>query len=142
MKEHRKLYQKQVSKVTLHFVWGHFSRKQIVREHALILELGEEGQSKDQVIEISRNYFSGYLEPTLESTVSSLTLIMVKDQRHQIIFSSFSVCGDRKINNINNHCSHYCKYNYSPVLEGKMFSNYFCLVTAITFLLACNFNNS
>ena len=30
MKEHEKLGQKQVSKVTLHFVWGHFSRKQTV----------------------------------------------------------------------------------------------------------------
>ena len=27
VKEHRKLYQKQVSKVTLHFVWDHLSRK-------------------------------------------------------------------------------------------------------------------
>ena len=32
MKEHKKLYQKQVSKVTLHFVWGHLTRKQTVRE--------------------------------------------------------------------------------------------------------------
>ena len=32
MKEHEKLGQKQVSKVTLHFVWGHFSRKQTVAE--------------------------------------------------------------------------------------------------------------
>ena len=30
VKEHRKLYQKQVSKVTLHFVWGHISKKQTV----------------------------------------------------------------------------------------------------------------
>ena len=30
MKEHEKLGQKQVSKVTLHFVWGHLSRKQTV----------------------------------------------------------------------------------------------------------------
>ena len=30
MKEHEKVGQKQVSKVTLHFVWGHFSRKQTV----------------------------------------------------------------------------------------------------------------
>ena len=30
MKEDEKLGQKQVSKVTLHFVWGHFSRKQTV----------------------------------------------------------------------------------------------------------------
>ena len=30
MKEHEKLGQKQVSKVTLHFVWGHISRKQTV----------------------------------------------------------------------------------------------------------------
>ena len=30
VKEHEKLVQKQVSKVTLHFVWGHFSRKQTV----------------------------------------------------------------------------------------------------------------
>ena len=30
MKEHKKLDQKQVSKVTLHFVWGHLSRKQTV----------------------------------------------------------------------------------------------------------------
>ena len=32
MKEHEKLDQKQVSKVTLHLVWGHFSRKQIVKQ--------------------------------------------------------------------------------------------------------------
>ena len=32
MKEHKKLSQKQVSKVTLHFVWGRLSRKQTVRE--------------------------------------------------------------------------------------------------------------
>ena len=30
MKGHRKLCQKLVSKVTLHFVWGHLSRKQTV----------------------------------------------------------------------------------------------------------------
>ena len=30
VKEHKKLYQKQVSKVTLHFVWGHLTRKQTV----------------------------------------------------------------------------------------------------------------
>ena len=30
VKEHRKLSQKQVSKVTLHFVWGQLSRKQTV----------------------------------------------------------------------------------------------------------------
>ena len=30
MKEHKKLSQKQVSKVTLHFVWGQLSRKQTV----------------------------------------------------------------------------------------------------------------
>ena len=30
MKEHKKLGQKQVSKMTLHFVCGHFSRKQTV----------------------------------------------------------------------------------------------------------------
>ena len=30
MKEHEKLYQKLVSKVTLHFVWDHLSRKQTV----------------------------------------------------------------------------------------------------------------
>ena len=30
MKELEKLGQKQVSKVTLHFVWAHFSRKQTV----------------------------------------------------------------------------------------------------------------
>ena len=30
LKEHRKLHQKQVSKVTLHFVWGHLTRKQTV----------------------------------------------------------------------------------------------------------------
>ena len=30
MKEYEKLGQKQVSKVTLHFVWGHLSRKQTV----------------------------------------------------------------------------------------------------------------
>ena len=30
MKEHKKLCQKQVSKVTLHFVWGHLMRKQTV----------------------------------------------------------------------------------------------------------------
>ena len=30
VKEHKKLGQKLVSKVTLHFVWGHFSRKQTV----------------------------------------------------------------------------------------------------------------
>ena len=30
VKEHEKLYQKQVSKVTLHFVWGHLSKKQTV----------------------------------------------------------------------------------------------------------------
>ena len=30
MKEHEKLGQKQVSKVTLHFVWAHISRKQTV----------------------------------------------------------------------------------------------------------------
>ena len=33
MKEHEKLGQKQVSKVTLHFVLGHFSRKQTVQNH-------------------------------------------------------------------------------------------------------------
>ena len=32
MKEHKKLDQKQVSKVTLHFVWGHLSRKQTVQK--------------------------------------------------------------------------------------------------------------
>ena len=30
MKEHKKLCQKQVSKVTLHFVWGHLTKKQTV----------------------------------------------------------------------------------------------------------------
>ena len=30
VKEHEKLGQRQVSKVTLHFVWGHLSRKQTV----------------------------------------------------------------------------------------------------------------
>ena len=30
VKEHRKLYQKQVTKVTLHFVWGHILKKQTV----------------------------------------------------------------------------------------------------------------
>ena len=30
LKEHKKLYQKLVSKVMLHFVWGHLSRKQTV----------------------------------------------------------------------------------------------------------------
>ena len=32
MKEHKKLSQKQVSKVTLHFVWGQLSRKQTVMQ--------------------------------------------------------------------------------------------------------------
>ena len=36
MKEHKKLYQKLVSKVTLHFVWCHLSRKQI--QHGRYLE--------------------------------------------------------------------------------------------------------
>ena len=31
MKEHKKLYQKPVSKVTLYFVWGQLSRKQTVQ---------------------------------------------------------------------------------------------------------------
>ena len=30
VKEHKKLAKKQVSKVTLHFVWGHLLRKQTV----------------------------------------------------------------------------------------------------------------
>ena len=30
VKEHKKLYQKQMSKVALHFVWGHLLRKQTV----------------------------------------------------------------------------------------------------------------
>ena len=32
VKEHKKLYQKLVSKVTLHFVWSHLSKKQTVKE--------------------------------------------------------------------------------------------------------------
>ena len=32
VREHRKLYQKVVSKVTLHFVWGHLLRKQTVMQ--------------------------------------------------------------------------------------------------------------
>ena len=32
VKEHEKLYKKKMSKVTLHFVWGHLSRKQTVAE--------------------------------------------------------------------------------------------------------------
>ena len=32
VKEHKKLGQKVVSKVTLHFVWGHLSKKQTVAE--------------------------------------------------------------------------------------------------------------
>ena len=35
VKEHKKLGQKLVSKVTLHFVWGHLSKKQTVRERKL-----------------------------------------------------------------------------------------------------------
>ena len=34
MKEHKKLGLKQVSKVTLHFVWGQLSRKQTVGRHS------------------------------------------------------------------------------------------------------------
>ena len=33
VKEHKKLSQKQVSKVTLHFVWGQLSRKQTVAQY-------------------------------------------------------------------------------------------------------------
>ena len=37
MKERKKLYQKLVSKVTLHFVWGHPSRKQtVIWDHSRI----------------------------------------------------------------------------------------------------------
>ena len=36
MNEHEKLGQKQVSKVTLQFVWGHFSRKQTVLSISLM----------------------------------------------------------------------------------------------------------
>ena len=32
MREHKKLYEKPVSKVTLHFVWGHISRKRTVSD--------------------------------------------------------------------------------------------------------------
>ena len=32
VKGHKQLCQKQVSKVTLHFVWGHLARKQTVKE--------------------------------------------------------------------------------------------------------------
>ena len=35
MKEPEKLSQRQLSKVTLHFVWGHLSRKQTVGTHFL-----------------------------------------------------------------------------------------------------------
>ena len=35
MKEHKKLCQKYVSKVTLHFVWGHLSRKQTVSAYVV-----------------------------------------------------------------------------------------------------------
>ena len=33
VKEHIKLYQKHMSKVTLHFVWGHISKKQTVKHN-------------------------------------------------------------------------------------------------------------
>ena len=36
MKEHSKLYQKQVSKVTLHFVYGHLSRNQTMKKNSTI----------------------------------------------------------------------------------------------------------
>ena len=43
VKEHEKLYQKPSSKVTLHFVWGHLSRKQTVD-----VSIAYGGLTKDQ----------------------------------------------------------------------------------------------
>ena len=40
MKEHKKLSQKQVSKVTLHFVWGQLSRKQTVLQFICEFKIG------------------------------------------------------------------------------------------------------
>ena len=40
VKEHKKLSQKLVSKVTLHFVWGHLSKKQTVMVLSMIAGIG------------------------------------------------------------------------------------------------------
>ena len=63
MKEHKKLGQKQVSKVILHFVWGHLSRKQTVDR------LVEDGQGADppgptvvlEALKAYRNEFSKWV---------------------------------------------------------------------------------
>ena len=45
MKEHKELYQNQVSKVTLHFVLGHLSRKQ-----AVVYVVGYRWNSRDELV--------------------------------------------------------------------------------------------
>ena len=49
MKEHKKLCQKQVSKVMLHFVWGHLSKKQTVVGFFKVPDFGGE-KSDDSLI--------------------------------------------------------------------------------------------
>ena len=83
MKEHEKLCQKPVSKVTLHFVWGHLTRKQTVvcgplevrQEGSALQPQEQEGETKvvhgrRQGMPTSTNLFlvckTGFFSPIFE----------------------------------------------------------------------------
>ena len=59
VKEDKNLYQKMVSKVTLHFVWGHLSRKQTVQR---LLAQAEPQEVKDKNLSIMRSIFNSDLD--------------------------------------------------------------------------------
>ena len=58
MKEHKELYQKQVQKVTLHFVWGHLKKKTNSAICINTVYQREVRETKDDIIRCRINYAS------------------------------------------------------------------------------------